>query len=100
MSSSTIIPSANGALKMMPGMGSTGYQSRQAFHVPEPKAVVTEHRAHTCLCPNCTCILQARRFEDISDRSIESDTAHSFNLAVRTHDCSCFITMLDQASVT
>ena len=34
----------NCALKMTPEMGS-GYQSRQVFDVPEPKVVVTEHRA-------------------------------------------------------
>ena len=29
------------------------HQARQVFDVPEPKIVVTEHRAHGCACPNC-----------------------------------------------
>jgi transposase len=36
-----------------------GYQSRQVFDVPEPKVVVTEHRAHGCKCPNCDTITWA-----------------------------------------
>jgi len=48
----------NCALKMTPEMG-TGYQSRQVFDVPEPKVVVTEHRAHSCLCPDCQTITSA-----------------------------------------
>lgn len=43
---------------MTPEMG-TGYQSRQVFDVPEPKVVVTEHRAHSCLCPNCQTVTSA-----------------------------------------
>ena len=31
----------------------TDYSARQVIDVPEPKVVVTEHRAHSCLCPNC-----------------------------------------------
>ena len=49
---------ANCALKMTPEM-ETGYQSRQVFDVPEPKVVVTEHRAHSCLCPNCQTVTSA-----------------------------------------
>jgi transposase len=48
----------NCALEMMPEMA-TGYQSRQVFDVPEPKVVVTEHRAHSCLCPNCRTVTSA-----------------------------------------
>jgi transposase len=48
----------NCALKMTPEMG-TGYQCRQVFDVPEPKVVVTEHRAHSCLCPNCQTVTSA-----------------------------------------
>jgi transposase len=50
---------ANCALKMTPEMGTTGYQSRQVFDVPEPKVVVTEHRAHSCVCPNCQTVTSA-----------------------------------------
>src|SRR5215475_10475877 len=48
----------NCALKITPEMG-TGYQSRQVFDLPEPKVVVTEHRAHSCLCPNCETVTSA-----------------------------------------
>jgi transposase len=50
---------ANCALKMTPEMGTTGYQSRQVFDVPEPKVVVTEHRAHSCVCPSCRTVTSA-----------------------------------------
>jgi transposase len=50
---------ANCALKMTPEMVTTGYQSRQLFDVPEPKVVVTEHRAHSCVCPNCQTVTLA-----------------------------------------
>jgi transposase len=50
---------ANCALKMTPEMGTIGYQSRQVFDVPEPKVVVTEHRAHSCVCPNCQTVTSA-----------------------------------------
>jgi transposase len=50
---------ANCALKMTPEMGTAGYQSRQVFDVPEPKVVVTEHRAHSCVCPNCQTVTSA-----------------------------------------
>lgn len=36
-----------------------GYQARQVFDVPEPKIVVTEHRAHGCTCPNCDTVTWA-----------------------------------------
>jgi transposase len=45
-------------LEVTPDMA-TGYQSRQVFDVPEPKVVVTEHRAHSCLCPNCQTVTGA-----------------------------------------
>ena len=56
---------ANCALKMTPEMD-TGYQSRQVFDVPEPKVVVTEHRAHSCLCPNCQTLTSAPFPEGVS----------------------------------
>lgn len=35
---------------------STAHRSRQVVDIPEPKVVVTEHRAHGCACPKClTC---------------------------------------------
>jgi transposase len=46
------------ALEITPEMGA-GYQSRQVFDVPEPKVVVTEHRAYSCLCPNCQTVTSA-----------------------------------------
>src|SRR5215470_10416415 len=55
----------NCALRMTPEMG-TGYQSRQVFDVPEPKVVVTEHRAHSCLCPNCQTVTSAPFPEGVS----------------------------------
>ena len=45
-------------LEVTPDMAA-GYQSRQVFDVPEPKVVVTEHRAHSCLCPNCQTVTGA-----------------------------------------
>jgi transposase len=35
------------------------YRARQVFDVPEPKIVVTEHRAHGCTCSNCDTITWA-----------------------------------------
>src|SRR5215467_16145342 len=35
------------------------YQARQVFDVPEPKIVVTEHRAHGCACTNCNTVTWA-----------------------------------------
>jgi transposase len=45
-------------LEVTPDMA-TGYQSRQVFDVPEPKVEVTEHRAHSCRCPNCQTVTSA-----------------------------------------
>ena len=59
---------ANCALKMTPEMD-TGYLSRQVFDVPEPKVVVTEHRAHSCLCPNCQTLTSAPFPEGSAHRS-------------------------------
>src|ERR1700757_246684 len=38
--------------RLTPDM-TTHYSARQVIDVPEPKVVVTEHRAYSCLCPNC-----------------------------------------------
>jgi transposase len=38
--------------RLTPDM-TTDYSARQVIDVPEPKVVVTEHRAYRCLCPNC-----------------------------------------------
>jgi transposase len=38
--------------RLTPDM-TTDYSARQVIDVPEPKVVVTEHRAYSCLCPNC-----------------------------------------------
>jgi transposase len=35
------------------------HQARQVFDVPEPKIVVTEHRAHGCTCSNCDTVTWA-----------------------------------------
>jgi len=51
-------------LKVTPDM-STGYRSRQVFEIPEPKVVVTEHRAHGCECPNCHSVTWASFPEDV-----------------------------------
>jgi transposase len=45
-------------LKVTPDM-STGHRSRQVVDIPEPKVVVTEHRAHGCECPNCDTVTWA-----------------------------------------
>jgi transposase len=44
---------------------STGYRSRQVVDIPEPKVVVTEHRVHTCLCPNCQTVTSASYPENV-----------------------------------
>src|SRR5262249_17340634 len=62
---------ANCALKMTPEMD-TGYQSRQVFDVPEPKVVVTEHRA-TAACARI--VKRSRR------RPFRRGSAHRSNMA-------------------
>jgi transposase len=44
---------------------STAYRSRQVFDIPEPKVVVTEHRAHGCMCPSCATVTWASFPEDV-----------------------------------
>src|SRR5262252_3609964 len=44
---------------------SAGYRSRQVVDIPEPKVVVTEHRAHGCACPNCAAITWASFPENV-----------------------------------
>jgi transposase len=43
----------------VPAEMSTAYRSRQVVEIPEPKVVVTEHRAHGCACPNCAAVTWA-----------------------------------------
>src|SRR5215468_247492 len=73
---------ANCALKMTPEMD-TGYQSRQVFDVPEPKVVVTEHCAHSCLCSNCQTLSSAPPFPE--------GAAHRSNMA---HGSAAFVVYL------
>src|SRR6516165_2404785 len=49
----------------MPAKASTAYRSRQVVDIPEPKVVVTEHRAHGCVCPNCDTVTWASFPEDV-----------------------------------
>jgi transposase len=49
----------------VPAEMSTGYRSRQVVDIPEPKVVVTEHRAHGCACPNCAAFTWASFPEDV-----------------------------------
>ena len=44
---------------------STAFRSRQVVDIPEPKVVVTEHRAHGCACPNCDTVTWAAFPEDV-----------------------------------
>lgn len=46
---------------------SLGYRPRQVFDVPEPQPLqVTEHRAHTCGCPDCGAQTQAAFPADVT----------------------------------
>jgi transposase len=49
----------------VPAEASTAYRSRQVVDIPEPKVVVTEHRAHGCACPNCAAVTWASFPQDI-----------------------------------
>ena len=49
----------------MPAKASTAYRSRQVVDIPEPKVVVTEHRAHGRACPNCDTVTWASFPEDV-----------------------------------
>src|SRR5215470_3525648 len=44
---------------------SIGCRSRQVFDIPEPKVVVTEHRAHGCKCPKCDTVTWASFPDDV-----------------------------------
>jgi transposase len=46
-------------------VASTAYRSRQVFDIPEPNVVVTEHRAHGCVCPNCASVTWASFPDDV-----------------------------------
>jgi transposase len=49
----------------VPADASTAYRSRQVVDIPEPKVVVTEHRAHGCACPNCNAVTWAAFPEEV-----------------------------------
>ncbi len=49
----------------VPAEASTAYRSRQVVDIPEPKVVVTEHRAHGCACPKCDTVTWAAFPEDV-----------------------------------
>jgi transposase len=49
----------------VPAETSTAYRSRQVVDIPEPKVVVTEHRAHGCACPNCDTVTWASFPDDV-----------------------------------
>ena len=49
----------------VPAGTSTAFRSRQVVDIPEPKVVVTEHRAHGCACPKCDAVTWAAFPEDV-----------------------------------
>jgi transposase len=49
----------------VPAETGTAYRSRQVVDIPEPKVVVTEHRAHGCVCPNCDTVTWASFPDDV-----------------------------------
>jgi len=49
----------------VPADTSAAYRSRQVVDIPEPKVVVTEHRAYGCQCPNCDTVTWASFPEDV-----------------------------------
>src|SRR5499433_633768 len=49
----------------VPAKASTAYRSRQVVDIPEPKVLVTEHRAHGRACPNCDTVTWASFPEDV-----------------------------------
>jgi transposase len=49
----------------VPAEASTAYRSRQVVDIPEPKVVVTEHRAHGCACPKCDAVTWAAFPDDV-----------------------------------
>jgi transposase len=49
----------------VPADASAAYRSRQVVDIPEPKVVVTEHRAHGCTCPNCDTVTWASFPDDV-----------------------------------
>src|SRR5215470_7139309 len=55
---------ANCAAKLPADMNAP-YRSRQVVDIPEPKVVVTEHRAHGRACPNCDTVTWASFPEDV-----------------------------------
>jgi transposase len=49
------------------GTMATGHTARQVFDLPEPQPlIVTEHRAHACLCGNCGAETRAAFPEDVT----------------------------------
>jgi transposase len=55
---------ANCAAKLPADMN-VPYRSRQVVDIPEPKVVVSEHRAHGCACPRCDTVTWASFPEDV-----------------------------------
>jgi len=49
----------------VPADASMAYRSRQVVDIPEPKVIVTEHRAHGCACPSCNTVTWAAFPEDV-----------------------------------
>jgi transposase len=49
----------------VPAEASTAYRSRQVVDIPQPKVVVTEHRAHGCACPKCDAVTWASFPDDV-----------------------------------
>jgi transposase len=49
----------------LPADMSALYRARQVVDIPEPKVIVTEHRAHGCACPKCDTITWASFPEDV-----------------------------------
>ncbi len=59
--------SCSGCGGALTGATATGHTARQVFDLPEPQPlIVTEHRAHACLCGNCGTETRAAFPEDVT----------------------------------
>jgi transposase len=59
--------SCSGCGGTLSGATATGHTARQVFDLPEPQPlIVTEHRAHACLCANCGAETRAAFPEDVT----------------------------------